>query len=77
MYSTLHKEIGHHDDKVRLEVGAKLFSCTRRASAACLRQVYQVSASDRDLLTKNIGLCFWFSSSLNKDALIDTSETVR
>ena len=33
--------------------------------------VYRVSTSDRDLLMKNIGLYFWFSSSLNKAALIE------
>ena len=50
---------------------------TRRASAACSRQVYRVFSSDRDFLMKNTGLCFWFSSSLNKVALIETSETAR
>ena len=34
-------------------------------------------ASDRNLLTKNTGLCFRFSSSLNKAALTETLETVR
>ena len=33
--------------------------------------------TDRDFLTKNIGLCFQFSSSLNKAALTDTSETAK
>ena len=50
---------------------------TRRASAVCSRWVYRVSASVRDLLMKNIGLCFWFSSSLNKAALTETSDTVK
>ena len=40
-------------------------------------QVYRVSALDRDLLMKNIGLCFKFSSSLNKASLTKTSETAR
>ena len=31
--------------------------------------------SSKDLLTKNTGLCFLFSSSLNKAALTETSET--
>ena len=34
-------------------------------------------ASNKDFLMKNIGLCFQFSSSLNKVALIETSETAR
>ena len=44
------------------------------ASAACSRRVYRVSASNKDLLIKNMGLCF-HSSSLNKDALTNMSET--
>ena len=36
-----------------------------------------VSESAKNLLTKNTGLCFLFSSSLNKAALIETSETVK
>ena len=48
---------------------------TRRANAACSRWLYRVSASAKDLPTKNTGLCFLFSSSLNKVALIETSET--
>ena len=76
MYSPSQREIGQHDDRVHLEVGAKLFSChTWRVSAACSRRVYRVYASDKDLLTKNISLCFRFSSSLNKAALTNTSET--
>ena len=39
--------------------------------------VYRISASDRDLLMKNIGLCFRFLFSLNKDALIEASDTAR
>ena len=50
---------------------------TWRANAACSRQVYQVSALDRDLLTKNIGLCFRFSSSLNNAALTEIFETAK
>ena len=78
MYSPSQREIGQHDNRVQLEVGAKLFSChTRKASVACSIRVYRVSASDRDFLTKNISLCFRFSSSLNKAALTNTSETVK
>ena len=39
--------------------------------------VYRVSTSDRDLLTKNIGLCFQFLSSLNKAALIEAFDTAK
>ena len=35
------------------------------------------SGSAKDLLTKNTGLCFLFSSSLNRAALIETSETAK
>ena len=44
--------------------------------AACSIQVYQVSPSDIDFLRKNIGLCFRFSSSLNRAALIEASDTI-
>ena len=60
-----------------LEVRAKLLSCHTEASVACSRQVYHVSASDRDFLTKNIDLGFRPSSSLNKDALTEASDTAR
>ena len=36
-----------------------------------------VSTSDIDFLMKNIGLCFCFSSSLNKAALTEASDTAR
>ena len=62
---------------VCLEVKAKFSTATRKANAACSRRVYRVSTSDRDLLTKNTGLCFQFSSSLNKVVLTKTSETTR
>ena len=58
-----------------LEVGAKL--ATQRTSAACSRQVYRIFASDGDLLMKNIGPCFRFSSSLNKATVTKTYETPR
>ena len=60
-----------------LEDGRSFFVATRRANAACSRWLYRVFASAKDLLTKNTGLCFLFSSSLNKAALIETSETAR
>ena len=49
----------------------------RRAKAACSRWVYLVSASVRDLLTKNTGLNFSSSHSLNKAALTAISEAAR
>ena len=63
------------NDRVCLEIGTKLFTC--HTEGQCSRRVYRVSSSDRDLLTKNIGLYFRFSSSLNKVALTETSETIR
>ena len=73
MYSASHGEIGQHDDSVCLEVWAKLLS----SSVTYSRWVYCVSASNRDLVTKNIGLCFRFSSSLNKAAHAEASDTAR
>ena len=55
--------------------GRSFVVATRRANAACLRWMDRVSRFVKDLLTKNTGLCFLFSSSLNKAALIETSET--
>ena len=60
-----------------LEVWWSFLVATRRANAVCSRWLYRVSASAKDLLTKNTGLCFLFSSSLNKAALTETSETVK
>ena len=57
--------------------GRSFLVSTWRANAAYSRWLYWVSASAKDLLTKNIGLCFQFSSSLNKAALIETSETAK
>ena len=57
--------------------GQSFFVATRKANAACLRWIYQVFASAKDLLTKNIGLCFLFSSSLNMAALTETSKTAK
>ena len=53
------------------------FVATRRANVACSRWLYRVSASAKDLLMKNTGLCFLFSSSLTRAALIETSETAK
>ena len=52
-------------------------AATRRASATCSRRVYRVSASNRDLLMKNIGLDFRFSSSLNNATLTEISKTAK
>ena len=60
-----------------LEVGESFLASTRRASTACSRRVYQVSASDRDFLMKNIGPCFQFSSSLNKAEITKAFDTAK
>ena len=60
-----------------LEVCAELLSCYPEGNAACSRWLYQVSASAKDLVTKNIGLCFLFSSSLKRVLLTKTSETAK
>ena len=61
-----------------LEVGGRSFlAATRRASTAYSRRVYRISASDKDFLTKNIGLYFRFSSSLNKVVLTKAFDTAR
>ena len=57
--------------------GWSFFVAIRRANAACSRWLYQVSALAEDLLTKNIGICFLFSSSLNRTTLTETSKTVK
>ena len=57
--------------------GRRFFVATWRANVACLRWLYRVSASTKDLLTKNTGLCFIFSSSLNRATLIKTFETAK
>ena len=57
--------------------GRSFVVATRRANVAYSRWSYQVSASTKDLLTKNTGLCFLFSYSLNRAALTKTSETAK
>ena len=57
--------------------GQSFLVATRRANAACSRWMYWVSTSTKDLLTKNTGLYFLFSSSLNKASLIETSKTAK
>ena len=55
--------------------GRSFIVATRRANVACSRWLYRVSTSGKDLLKKNIGLYFMFSSSLNRVALTKTSKT--
>ena len=57
--------------------GRSFFVATRRTNATCSRWLYRVSVSIKDLLTKKTGLCFLFSSSLNRVALSETFETAR
>ena len=57
--------------------GRCFFIATRRDNAVCSRWLYRVSASAKDLLTKNTGLYFLFSSSLNRASLTKTSETAK
>ena len=57
--------------------GRSFFVATRRANVACSRWLYWVSAPAKDLLTKNIGLCFLSSSSLNRATLTETSKTAK
>ena len=57
--------------------GPSFFVATRGANVAYSRWLYWVSTSAKDFLTKNNGLCFLFSSSLNRAALIETSETAK
>ena len=55
-----------------LEVGAKLLDYHKEGQSCLLEEDVP-----RDLLMKNIGLCFLFSSSLNKAALTETSDIAR
>ena len=60
-----------------LNYGWSFLVATRRANVTCSRWLYRVSASAKDLLMKNTGLCFLFSSSLNRAVLTETFETVK
>ena len=75
MYSASQREIGEYSSRMRLEVGVEFFGGYPEGQRACSRRVYRVSASDRDLLIKNMGFCCPCSFSLNKAALAETSET--
>ena len=57
--------------------GRSFIVATQRPNAACSRWMYQVSTLAKDLLTKNTGLYFLFSSSLNREALTNTSKTAK
>ena len=57
--------------------GRSFLVATRKVNAACSRWLYRVSASANDLLMKNTGLCFLFSSFLNRVALIEISKTAK
>ena len=57
--------------------GRSFLVATQRANAAYSRWLYWVSASAKDLLKKNTGLYFLFSSSLNKAALTKKSEIAK
>ena len=57
--------------------GRSFFIYIRRANAVCSRWLYRVSASSKDLLMKNNGICFLFSPSLNKAALTETYEIAK
>ena len=57
--------------------GRSFFVAKRRANATCPRWLYQVSMLAKDLPMKNTSLCFLFSSSLNRAALIKISKTAK
>ena len=57
--------------------GRSFLVATRRANVACSRWLYRVSPLAKDLLTKNNGLYFLFSYSLNRAALTETSKTAK
>ena len=57
--------------------GRSFLVATQRANAAYLRWLYRVSVSAKNLLTKNTGLCFIFSSFLNRAVLTKTSENAK
>ena len=57
--------------------GWNFLVATQMANAAYSRWLYRVSASTKDLLAKNTGLCILFSSSLNKVTFTETFETAK
>ena len=75
MYNASQMEVGEYHDRVSLEVVTKFFSDYLESQCCLSETVNRVSSSEKDFLTKNIGLCFRCSSSLNKAALTETLET--
>ena len=55
----------------------EVWAAIQRAKAACSRWLYLISKSVKDLLTKNTGLNFTSSHSLNKAELTAISEAAR
>ena len=72
MYSASKREVGEHSNKVHLELGAEFFSGYLEGQYYLLETGILGSASDRDLLIKNMGFCYRCSSSLNKATLTET-----
>ena len=62
MYSTSHREVGEHSDRVRLEVKAEFFGRHPEGQSSLLETGIS-SFSDRDLLMKNMGFYCQCSSS--------------
>ena len=77
MYHASQGEIGQHDKRVCLAVGAKLLYCHTNGYCCIFEMSIPCLALDRDLLTKNFGLCFQFYCSLNKAPLTEASDTSR
>ena len=77
MYGAPQGKISQNDNRVCLEVRVEFLSFHTEGQRCLLETNDRVSASNRDLLMKNIGLCLWFSYSLNKAALIETYEISR
>ena len=54
--------------------GRSFLVAIRKAKVVCSRWFYLVSASAKDLLTKNTGLYLPFTFSLNRAALTETAK---
>ena len=57
--------------------GRSFLVATRSANVTCSRWLYRVSTLAKDLLKKNTSIFSLFSYSLNRAALIETSETAK
>ena len=66
-------KVGEYSNRVSLEVGTEFFSCYLEGQCRLLETGISGFCLDKDLLIENMGLCFRFSSSLNKAALTKTS----